>query len=308
MIYTVTFNPSLDYIIHMEDLTPGLINRSISEYFLAGGKGINVSIVLKNLGMESTALGFVSGFSGEEIEREVKNFGCLTDFIHLKEGNSRINIKLTTSTGEETAVNGQGPTISAQNIKDLMNKLEKLQDGDVLVLAGSIPSSLPENIYENIMARVADKKINTIVDATGNLLVNVLKYSPFMIKPNVHELGEIFETELKTHDEIMEHAKKLQVMGARNVLVSMAGDGAILLSEEGEVYFREAPKGKLVNSVGAGDSMVAGFITGYLKYGTYIDAFEMGIASGSASAFSEFLATKEEVNDILTVLRNTRGH
>ncbi|MGB4660502.1 MAG: 1-phosphofructokinase [Mobilitalea sp.] len=307
MIYTVTFNPSLDYIIHMEDLTPGLINRSNSEYFLAGGKGINVSIVLKNLGMESTALGFVSGFTGEEIEREVKNFGCLTDFIHLKEGNSRINIKMTTNTGEETAVNGQGPIISVQNIEDLMSRLEKLQNGDVLVLAGSIPSSLPENIYENIMARIADKHIKTIVDATGNLLVNVLKYSPFMIKPNVHELGEIFETELETHEEIIEHAKKLQAMGARNVLVSMAGDGAILLSEEGKVYFREAPKGKLVNSVGAGDSMVAGFITGYLKYNTYIDAFEMGIASGSASAFSEFLATKEEVNEILTVLRNTRN-
>lgn len=296
MIYTVTFNPSIDYIVSVEDFELGRVNRTSKELVYPGGKGVNVSLVLMNLGKKSTALGFVAGFTGTEIENSLKDWGCLTDFIPVKQGMSRINLKLRAK--EETEINGQGPKLSADDLEKLYRKLDCLENGDILVLAGSIPSTLPDSIYQDIMARLKEKDIRIVVDATKDLLVNVLKYQPFLIKPNNHELGEIFGVKLQDKEEIITYAKKLQEMGARNVLVSMAGDGAVLVAEDGSVLKSEAPKGKVVNSVGAGDSMVAGFITGYLEKGDYKHAFYTGIAAGSASAFSERLATKDEVRKI----------
>lgn len=296
MIYTVTFNPSIDYIVSVEDFELGRVNRTSKELVYPGGKGVNVSLVLMNLGKKSTALGFVAGFTGAEIENSLKEWGCLTDFISVKQGMSRINLKLRAK--EETEINGQGPKLSSEDLEKLYRKLDCLENGDVLVLAGSIPSTLPNSIYQDIMARLKEKDIRVVVDATGDLLVNVLKCRPFLIKPNSHELGEIFGVKLQEKEEIITYAKKLQEMGARNVLISMAGDGAILVAEDGSVLKSEAPKGKVVNSVGAGDSMVAGFITGYLEKGNYKHAFYTGIAAGSASAFSERLATKDEVRKI----------
>lgn len=303
MIYTVTFNPSIDYIVSVEDFELGRVNRTSKELVYPGGKGVNVSLVLMNLGKKSTALGFVAGFTGAEIENSLKDWGCLTDFISVKEGMSRINLKLRTK--EETEINGQGPKLSAEDLEKLYRKLDCLEKGDVLVLAGSIPSTLPDSIYQDIMARLKEKGIYIVVDATKDLLVNVLKYRPFLIKPNNHELGEIFGVELREKEEVITYAKKLQEMGARNVLVSMAGAGAVLAAEDGSVLQSEAPKGKVVNSVGAGDSMVAGFITGYLNKSDYKHAFYMGIAAGSASAFSERLATKDEVQKIYESLTNS---
>lgn len=300
MIYTVTFNPCLDYIVSVDDFTLGRVNRTTKELVYPGGKGINVSLVLKNLGMESTALGFTAGFTGTEIEQALQRWGCYTDFIRVEDGMSRINIKLRSN--EESEINGQGPKISKEALEQLYEKLDVMTSEDVLVLAGSIPGSMPDSSYELIMERVAAKNMKVAVDATGDLLVNVLKYHPFLIKPNNHELEEIFHTPMDSNDTIIAHAKKLQQMGAKNVLISMAGDGAILVSEDGEVRQSPAPKGKVVNSVGAGDSMVAGFLTGYLTTGNYGEAFRMGIATGSASAFSERLATKPEVEEILKKL------
>ena len=274
MIYTVTFNPSLDYVVKVNDLKLGRVNRTEEEDVYPGGKGINVSIVLKNLGYDSSALGFIAGFTGDEIERRVLEFGCKSDFIKLNDGLSRINVKIKSN--EESEVNGGGPHINEEALNSLYKKLDNLQDGDILVLAGSIPKSLPEDIYEKIMERLQKKEIKIIVDATKDLLVNVLKFKPFLIKPNNHELGEIFNVELRTDEEIIEYAKKLQDKGARNVLISMAGD-----------------------SVGAGDSMVAGFIAGYLKNYNFKEAFKMGVATGSATAFSEGLATKDEILKLL---------
>lgn len=296
MIYTVTFNPSIDYIVSVEDFKPGRVNRTTKELVYPGGKGVNVSLVLKNLGMENTALGFVAGFTGREIEKSLKDWGCLTDFIHVKEGMSRINMKLRAQ--EETEINGQGPALSDEELNELYEKLDALKDGDVLVLAGSIPNTLPDSIYEDIMARLSDRDIRIVVDATKDLLVNVLKYKPFLIKPNNHELEEIFDVKLEGTEDIITYGKKLKEMGARNVLISMAGDGAILIAEDGQILKSAAPKGKVVNSVGAGDSMVAGFITGWLEKSDYIHAFHTGISAGSASAFSERLATREEVKEI----------
>lgn len=293
MIYTITFNPAIDYIVSVPDYKSGAVNRSSSDKVLAGGKGINVSTVLNNLGCENTALGFTAGFTGNEIKRILSGMGVKTDFIELQEGYTRINVKLKSS--EETEINGQGPDISEDEIERLMKKLDSLEDGDYLVLAGSIPKSLPDSIYCDIMKRLSEKKLNIVVDATGDLLVNVLEYHPFLIKPNNHELGEIFGRELKTDEEITECSKELQKKGARNVLVSMAGDGAILVSEDGNVLKSLPPQGKVVNSTGAGDSMVAGFIAGYLEGKEYKKAFLMGLSAGSASAFSEDLATREEI-------------
>ncbi len=297
MIFTVTFNPCLDYIVSVDDFTLGRVNRTTKELVYPGGKGINVSLVLKNLGMESTALGFTAGFTGIEIEQALQRWGCYTDFIQIPEGMSRINIKLCSK--EESEINGQGPEISKEALEELYQKLEKMTSEDVLVLAGSIPSSMPDSSYEQIMERVEKKNIKVAVDATGDLLVNVLKYHPFLIKPNNYELEEIFHVPMDSDETIIAHAKKLQEMGAGNVLISLAGDGAILVSEDGKVQRRPAPKGKVVNSVGAGDSMVAGFLTGFLNTGSYEEAFRMGIAKGSASAFSERLATKAEVEELL---------
>lgn len=297
MIYTVTFNPCLDYIVSVDNFTLGRVNRTTKELVYPGGKGINVSLVLQNLGMESTALGFTAGFTGTEIERALQEWGCYTDFIRISEGMSRINLKLRSN--EESEINGQGPKISKEALEALYEKLDAMNSEDVLVLAGSIPGSMPDSSYELIMERVEKKHMKVVVDATGDLLVNVLKYHPFLIKPNNHELEEIFQVPMDSSETIITYAKKLQEMGARNVLISMAGDGAILVSEDGMVRQSPAPKGKVVNSVGAGDSMVAGFLTGFLTTGKYEEAFYMGIATGSASAFSERLATRPEVEEIL---------
>ncbi|MBD7913169.1 1-phosphofructokinase [Clostridium cibarium] len=301
MIYTITFNPALDYIVKVEDFRLGEVNRTSSEEIYAGGKGINVSIVLRNLGIDNKALGYIAGFTGREIEKKVKEFGCKTDFIELNEGMSRINVKIKAS--EESEINGSGPSITEKDLEKLYIKLEELSNDDILVLAGSIPKTLPENIYETIMQRLNDRGIKFIVDTTGKLLMNVLKYSPFLIKPNHHELAELFNVELKNEDDIVYYAKKLIDLGAQNVVISRAGDGAILVNSKLEVFKSDVPKGVLKNSVGAGDSMVAGFIAGYLKNKDLVEAFKMGVATGSASAFSEGLATEEKVYELLNQIK-----
>ena len=301
MIYTVTFNPSVDYIVGVENFRAGEINRTESEKVLPGGKGINVSIVLANLGHKSTALGFLAGFTGREIEDRVRDFGCETDFITVREGFSRINLKMMSD--EETQINGQGPKITAADIDRLYAQLDALKADDILIVSGSIPNTLPEDMYEKILARLDGKGVHIAVDATGKLLTNVLKYRPFLIKPNHEELGEIYGVTLRTHEDVVPYAKKLQEQGARNVLVSMGGLGAVLVTENGEVYMGDAPKGKVINTVGAGDSMVAGFIAGYIESnGDYRQAFLMGQACGGASAMSTELATRPEVETVLRTL------
>ena len=296
MIYTVTFNPSLDYIVSVNDFQLGLTNRTDSELILPGGKGINVSTILMNLGIDSTAFGFAAGFTGEEIIREVEAMGIRSDFIKIDSGISRINLKLKNIDGTE--INGSGPEISEEKIEELLRKLDILGEGDILVLAGSIPASMPADMYSTIMERLQHKNVTFIVDATKDLLINVLKYKPFLIKPNNHELGELFDVKLTTREEVIPYGKKLQKQGARNALISMAGEGAVLVAEDGSVYEAPAPKGTLVNAVGAGDSMVAGFTAGWIEKKDYRHAFYMGVSAGSASAFSEYLATKEEIMDL----------
>jgi 1-phosphofructokinase len=300
MIYTVTFNPSLDYIVRADHFRAGVINRTTYENILPGGKGINVSIVLKNLGHESTALGFMAGFTGREICARLAGFGVASDFIEIEEGMSRINVKMKSD--EETEINGQGPRITPEAIEALYAKLDALKAGDLLVISGSIPNTLPDDIYERIMARLDGRGIDIAVDATRDLLVNVLKYHPYLIEPNNIELGEIYGVDLQTQDEVIPYARKLQEAGARNVLISMAGKGAVFVSEKGDILKSPAPKGTLVNSVGAGDSMVAGFLTGMIETGDYNTAFRMGLCTGSASAFSENLATRPEVEALLAAL------
>lgn len=296
MVYTVTFNPSLDYIVSVENFRLGMTNRTSSELILPGGKGLNVSMVLGNLGIKNTALGFVAGFTGEEIVRRIEEMGVKSDLIPIENGISRINLKLKSIDGTE--INGCGPEISEENVEKLMTKLDVLKKEDVLVLAGSIPSSMPDDIYKRIMGRLKGQGVMIVVDATKDLLVNVLEYHPFLVKPNNHELGEIFNRELKTREEVIPYAKKMQEMGAVNVLVSMAGEGAVLAAADGSVQEMPAPKGKLVNAVGAGDSMVAGFLAGWMKKKDYRHAFYMGVSAGSASAFSEILATGKEVEAV----------
>jgi 1-phosphofructokinase len=303
MIYTVTFNPSLDYIATVENFKIGIVNRTASETIYPGGKGINVSMVLGNLGIESRALGFSAGFTGDELERLLDERRVKSDFIRVSQGMTRINVKLYSNaetSNNETEINGQGPAISDKDICKLYEKLDMLKDGDILVLAGSIPSVMPNSIYMDIMKYLQTKKLKIVVDATKDLLVNVLKYHPFLIKPNNHELGEIFGVKLDNKDEVITYAKKLQEMGALNVLVSMAGEGAVLVTEMGDVYKMDAPKGKVINSVGAGDSMVAGFLAGYFERNDYFHAFKMGVCTGSASAFSNELATRGEVENLLS--------
>ena len=298
MIYTVTFNPSLDYVVQVDDFAVGEINRTRTESIYPGGKGINVSLVLQNLGLSSVALGFTAGFSGAEIERLLQEAGCRCDFIAAKAGYSRINTKIIS--GAETALNGQGPQLSEAELAALFNKLRRLTQDDVLVLAGSIPASLPDNIYEQILELLQPVGTRVVVDATGDLLLKVLKYRPFLIKPNHEELGEFFERgPLLTEEEILAAAQKLQQQGARNVLVSRGANGALLLDENGRMHKQASPKGTLVNSVGAGDSMVAGFLAGYLQTQDYDAALRLGVAAGSASAFKAWLATREDVEKIL---------
>ena len=300
MIYTITFNPSLDYIVNCEDFRLGETNRTSKELIFPGGKGINVSIVLSNLGLDTTALGFLAGFTGEEIRRLIIEKGIRNEMIPIDNGFSRINVKLRSK--QESELNGMGPVINEEAIRKLYEKLDKLSEEDILCLSGSIPSSMPATMYSDIMEYLKDRKIRIVVDATKGLLKNVLKYKPFLIKPNNHELGELFDVELSKRHEIEPYARKLQEMGARNVLVSMAGEGAVLLDENGKVYESAAPKGKLVNSVGAGDSMVAGFIYGYLKFQDYEKAFKYGLSAGSASAFKEELAELEDVEKLYRTL------
>lgn len=304
VIYTVTFNPSLDYIVSVKDFRPGMTNRTSSELMLAGGKGINVSIVLGNLGIKSTALGFIAGFTGDEIVRRLHNGGINSEFIKINDGISRINIKLKSIDGTE--INGQGPHIDSSHIEQLMNRLRRLESGDVLVLAGSIPAGISDNIYKDIMDMLKDKGVQIVVDATSRLLTNVLEYNPFFIKPNQQELGDIFNVTLNTQEEVIPYALELKKMGAVNVCVSMGGKGAILVADDGNVYKAKAPDGILKNSVGAGDSLVAGFLSGWIEKKDYEYAFRKGVATGSASAFSERLATNGEVNDLIgkvTIIR-----
>ena len=305
MIYTVTFNPSLDYVIQVDKLVPGEINRTTHEAVYPGGKGNNVSVILSNLGHSSKALGFTAGFTGEALENMLKEFGCDTAFIRLPEGSTRINVKI--NAGEETEINGQGPVITEEAQQALFEQLDALKKEDILVLAGSIPNTLPSDIYERILEHLQGRGIHFVVDATKELLLKVLKYHPFLIKPNNHELGEMFGVTLKTRNEIVTYAKKLQEMGAENVLVSMAGDGAILLTEDGLIYKAKPPKGKVLNSVGAGDSMVAGFLTGYLNTGDYEKAFRLGVVTGSATAFQYWLATKEDIVALMEDKPETYG-
>lgn len=277
MVYTVTFNPAIDYVMEIEKLKRGKINKSQQEKMLPGGKGINVSIVLTNLGEENIALGFKAGFTGEQIEKEVKKLGVKTDFIEVEKGISRINVKIKDEL--ETAINGNGPKISNENIETLYKKIDKIKDGDFLVLSGSIPNTLPNDIYENICKRLANKKINIVVDATKDLLLNVLKYKPFLIKPNEEELAEIFDIEINSEKEIIKYSKKLQDIGAQNVLVSRGEKGGILVTTSQEIFKSVAPIGERINTVGAGDSMVAGFIAGYIYKEDYKEAFKLGLAS-----------------------------
>lgn len=299
MIYTVTFNPAIDYVVHIGDMKTGQVNRSEHEEMFFGGKGINVSVVLKELGIDSKALGFTAGFTGEAIENGLEEMGIDTDFVRLAKGNSRINVKIKSA--QETDLNGQGPEISEAELEKLFQKLDELNDGDTLILAGSIPASLPENVYERILERLSGRDIRAVVDATGRLLMNVLKYEPFLIKPNDHELGEMFAVKINNMDDALKYAQKLREMGARNVLVSMAEKGAMLLDENGKVHRCGVCTGTVKNSVGAGDSMVAGFVAG-VSEGGYGYALKLGTAAGGATAFSEGLAKREDIIRLLAQL------
>lgn len=298
MIYTLTFNPSLDYLVKVNDFEEGKLNRTCKEQVFAGGKGINVSIMLNNLHHESVALGFIADFTGRQISSLLQQRGIACDFIEVKEGMSRINVKMRSSL--ETEINGMGPNITSSEVDDLFSKLSNLENNDILVVSGSVPKTLPDDMYEQIMYLVQDKNIKVVVDATQDLLVNVLHLHPFLIKPNNIELSEIFGVEIINNEDVIYYAKKLQDKGAQNVLVSMGAKGAVLVDETGCVHTSPSPSGELVNSVGAGDSMVAGFISGYLESdGDYSHAFLKGIAAGSASAFSVDFATNEQIENIL---------
>lgn len=295
MIYTITLNPALDYIIAIEQIQLNEINTSQDEHILPGGKGINVSIILKRLEVDSIALGFISGFTGEEIKRLVETEKIKTDFINLKTGNSRINVKILEEE-KETAINSKGPAVNNKSIEELYQKLDIIKKDDILVLSGSTPKGIDESIYEKICEKIKEKNIKIVVDSTKNLLLNTLKYQPFLIKPNHHELGEIFNTEITNKDEALEYAKILQQNGARNVLVSMGSKGSVLLDENGKTYKKDVIKNKkVINTVGAGDSMVAGFLAGYLKYQNYEEALKLGIASATATVNDVFLGTKEKI-------------
>lgn len=293
MIYTVTLNPSLDYFLSVEHFAIGKTNRSDVEVYRPGGKGINVSWVLHNLGLESTALGFLAGFTGQEIKRQMESTGITTDFIELSQGMSRLNVKIKQM--DATEINASGPILSEENLKQLREKLAVLKKGDILILSGSLPGSVSTDIYKTLMEQVQGKEIPVIVDAIGDALLKTLPLHPFFIKPNHQELSELFDVELTTREQVIPYAKKLQEQGARNVLVSLGGAGAVLVDQDGCIHESEAPKGKLINAVGAGDSMVAGFLTGYLEKRDMEHAFLMGVATGSASAFSEGLADRAMV-------------
>lgn len=300
MIYTVTFNPAIDYVIHIPEMNAGMVNRSEREEIYFGGKGINVSFVLMELGIKSKALGFVAGFTGEAIEKGISDKGIESDFVHLKNGVSRINVKI--KSGLETELNGQGPEITDEELAEFFLKLDEIKSGDIIILAGSVPNTLPSDIYERIMEKLFDREVKAVVDATKELLMNVLKYKPYLVKPNNHELGEIFEVKLTSTEKIVEYAWKLKEMGAQNVLVSMAGDGAVLLDENGKTHICGVCSGTVKNSVGAGDSMVAGFLAGSME-DNYEYALKLGTAAGGATAFSEGLAQKDEIYRLMEQLK-----
>ena len=305
MIYTITFNPALDYITQVENFKIGEINRTKTETILPGGKGLNVSIVLKNLGIENTALGFVAGFTGEELIRKIESQDVKTDFVKVEKGMTRINIKISSMNEkkvEETALNGMGPQITENDIEALMEKIQKMSTKDTVILAGSIPENIGKDIYEKICKKLNEKEITFIVDSTQELLINVLKYKPFLIKPNKEELEETVNCKISTKKDIIEASKKLKGMGAQNVLVSLGNDGALLLTKDDKTYYSKAPKGQVVNTVGSGDSMVAGFLAGYYQTQDYEYALKTGVAAGSASAFSVQLATKKDVDLLLKQL------
>ena len=305
MIYTITFNPALDYTVQVEKFEIGKINRTKSENILAGGKGLNVSIILKRLGIENTALSFIAGFTGKELERKIRQYNIEAEFIETNRGYTRINVKISSLEKNsliqesETALNGNGPEITENDIEKLLQKIQNINSNDIVILSGNIPKCINENIYEIICKELDGKNVKFVVDASQKLLMNCLKYKPFFIKPNKEELAETFNTKIETKEEIIIYAKKLQEKGAQNVLISLGGDGAILLTEKNEVYYSNTPKGQVINTVGAGDSMVAGFVAGYLKKKDYKEALKLGIASGSATAFSAGLAMNEEINGLL---------
>lgn len=296
MIYTVTLNPSIDYIIETDKFKIGEVNRANKEELYPGGKGINVSLMLNELQVENTALGFLGGFIGEYIENTLASNGVNTEFIKLEKGFSRINLKIKNEV--ETEINGKGPHISEDNLQLLYKKIEKLKDEDILVLCGSIPKSLSNTLYQDIISMAAKKNVKVIVDATSNLLLNTLKYNPFLIKPNIHELEEIFDTKIDCIDSTIFYATKLKDMGAENVLISMGKDGALLIDSKGKIYLSNAPYGDVVNTVGSGDSMVAGFISGYLKTKDYKEALKLGASCGSATAFSSGIGEKKLIDTL----------
>lgn len=298
MIFTVTFNPSLDYIVRVDEMRLGTINRTNYEQLLPGGKGINVSIVLGNFGHPSRALGFSAGVTGVALEKLLADAGVDADLVHVKEGFTRINAKVKAV--EETELNGQGPRIAPEDVDALFSKLDVLGQDDTLVISGSVPNTLPSDMYEQVMERLVGHGVRIVVDAERDLLTRVLPYRPFLVKPNNHELGDIFGVTLKTRDEVVPYARRMQEMGAQNVLVSMAGEGGVLVAADGQVYQSPAAKGTVVNSVGAGDSCVAGFLAGLMETGSYQTAFRMGLAAGSASAFSDHLATRPEAEDLMS--------
>jgi len=300
MVYTITLNPALDYVMKVGSLRFDDINRSKAEQIYYGGKGINVSVVLSRLGTENKALGFVAGFTGEELERMLKADNIECDFNHLQNGLTRVNVKIKADT--ELDINANGPDVSEAEIEELLTKLDDIKEGDVLVLAGAVPKNLPSDVYEKILQRLSGRGVKFVVDATGELLLKVLKFKPFLVKPNHHELGDLFSVTTKTDEEIEIYAKKLQQMGASNVLVSRGGDGAMLIDEFGAVKKIGNAKGTLINSVGCGDSMVAGFVAGFLQTGDYEHALRLGAACGNATAFSEGLAEKKDIDRIYQIL------
>jgi 1-phosphofructokinase len=300
LIYTITLNPALDYVMKVGTLRYDDINRASAEQIYYGGKGINVSVILTRLGIENKALGFLAGFTGKKLEEMLVADGINCDFNYLKNGCTRINVKIKADT--ELDVNACGPDIDEDDIEKLMAKLDEIKSGDYLVLAGSIASTLPDDIYERMLDRLDGKGINFVVDTTGELLLKVLKYKPFLVKPNHHELGDLFGVKLQTPEEIEKYAKKLRKMGARNVLVSRAKDGAMLIDENDEVHLIGNAEGKLVNSVGCGDSMVGGFVAGCIEKGDYAYALKLGSACGNATAFSEELATKKEIMNVFDMM------
>ena len=297
MIYTVTLNPSIDYVVHLDSFVDGITNRTTGEEYYFGGKGINVSNVLAELNLESTALGFVAGFTGEAIEKGVRNERITTDFIHLREGISRINVKI--KAGEETEINGQGPRIDDEALAALMERIDRITDGDTIIIAGNVPNTMPDDVYERMLERLQGKDVRIVVDATKKLLVNALKYRPFLIKPNRQEISEIFGVEVKTEADTERYARELQKLGAQNVLVSLGGEGAMLIDADGMKHKQGVLPGKVVNTVGSGDSMVAGFVAGWELEHSYAFALKLGSACGNATAFLPGLATREKIEELL---------